>query len=61
MAIANEHVSAEIIDWEDFKKLGRKYRVSAVPKTFINHRNPFAGTLPEISIIERVMGEQLLP
>ncbi len=59
MAIASEHVSAEIIDWEDFKKVGRKYRVSTVPKTFINYRKPFAGTLPELSILERVMEDQL--
>lgn len=61
MAIASENVSAEIIDWEDFKKLGREYRVSSVPKTFINYRKPFVGTLPELSILEKIMEEQLLP
>jgi hypothetical protein len=61
MAIASENVSAEIIDWEDFKKLGREHRVSTVPKTFINYRKPFVGTLPELSILEKIMEEQLLP
>ena len=61
MAIANKDVTAEIFDWEDFKELGRKYRVSTVPKTFINYRKPFAGTLPELSILERVIEGQLLP
>jgi hypothetical protein len=61
MAITNENVSAEIVDWEEFKKLGREYRVRAIPKTFINYRKPFVGTAPEPSILERVMEAQLLP
>ena len=48
MAIANEMVSAEIIDWEEFKKLGRKFRVATVPKTFINYREPFADRLASV-------------
>ena len=58
MAIASVNVSAEIIDWDDFKKLGRQYRVSTVPKTFINYREPFSGTAPELSILERVIEGQ---
>lgn len=58
MAIANENVVAEIIDWIEFKKFGREHRVSTVPKTFINYRDPFAGTAPELSILERVLKGQ---
>lgn len=58
MAIASENVTAEIVDWEDFRNLGRELRVSTVPKTFINRDNPFAGTLPEAAILEKVIAGQ---
>jgi len=58
MAIANEKVVAEIVDWDVFRKFGRELRVSTVPKTFINYREPFAGVLPELSILERVLEGQ---
>ena len=58
MAIASENVVAEIVDWTEFKKFGREHRVSTVPKTFINYREPFAGVLPELSILERVLEGQ---
>ena len=58
MAIANEYITAEIIDWEDFRKLGRELRVSTVPKTFINYDNSFAGTLPEADILRKVRAGQ---
>ena len=58
MAIANGMVRAEIIDWEEFRKLGREFRVATVPKTFVNYREPFAGVAPELSILERVMEGQ---
>jgi len=58
MAIANEYITAEIIDWEDFRKLGRELRVSTVPKTFINHDESFAGTLPEADFLEKVTAGQ---
>ena len=58
MAIGSEHVTAEIIDWNIFRKIGRKLRVSTVPKTFINYGDAFSGTAPELSILERVLKGQ---
>lgn len=58
LAVASPVVAVEIVDWELFRKLGGEYRVSAVPKTFINHGNPFTGTESERSIFERVLREQ---
>ena len=55
MAIGSEQVTAEIVDWNIFKKMGRKHRVATVPKTFINYGDAFSGTAPEASILERVL------
>lgn len=56
MAIANKNIIAEIVDWGEFKKLRRELQVSAVPKTFINYREPFVGVETELSILKRIMG-----
>ena len=58
MAIGNEKVTAEIVDWQAFKKFGRTHRVSTTPKTFINYGDSFSGTAPELSILERVLESQ---
>ncbi len=58
MAIANKNITAEIVDWEDFRKFGRELRVSTVPKTFINGGDSFAGTLPEADILLKVRAGQ---
>lgn len=58
MAIAKENVTAEIVDWEDFKKYGRELKVSTVPKTFINYANPFTGTLSESEFLGKVRAGQ---
>ena len=55
MAIASDRVSAEIVDWEEFRKLGRRHRVTAVPKTFFNYGDPVTGAAPEPSILEKVL------
>ena len=55
MAIGSAKVEAEIVDWDEFRKLGKKYRVSAVPKTLINYGESFVGVEPEASILKRVL------
>ncbi len=57
MALASDRVRAEIVDWEDFKDMGKKYRVSVVPKTFFDYDASFSGTLPEADILERLLEE----
>ena len=58
MAIASKEVTAEIVDWEDFKGLGRELKVSTVPKTFINRTDSFTGTLPEGDFLQKVLAGQ---
>jgi len=54
MAIGSDLVNAEIVDWDEFRKLGKKHKVSAVPKTFINYDESFVGVATERSILELV-------
>ncbi len=56
--MASKEVTAEIVDWEDFKKLGRELKVSTVPKTFVNGVPSFAGTLPEGEFLQKVLAGQ---
>ena len=56
--MANENVTAEVVDWEEFKKFGRELRVSTVPKTFINYGTPFSGVIPEVDFLEKVIEGQ---
>ena len=58
MAIANKNVTAEIVDWQEFKKFRRELRVWAVPKTFFNYQEPFVGVETETSILKRIMEGQ---
>ena len=55
MALASDKVIAEVIDWEDFKKAGRRYGVAAVLKTFFDYEESFVGALPEGKILQRLI------
>jgi len=55
MALASDRVRAEIVDWEDFRDMGKKHRVSAVPKTFFDYGESFVGTMPEKDILQRLL------
>ena len=54
MAIGSDKIDAEIVDWDEFRAYASTLKVSAVPKTFINHGESFVGTEKEESILERV-------
>ena len=58
MAIEFDHVTADIIEANEFPDLSRRYGVSGVPKTIINDRVEFTGAVPEadfLAAIERAV------
>lgn len=55
MAIESEKVSAEVVDWDEFRTFSKTHKVSAVPKTFINYGESFVGTETEDAILTRVL------
>ena len=48
----NPLIVAEVIEANEFHDLSERYRVRAVPKTVINNRIEFVGSLPEAKVVE---------
>jgi predicted DsbA family dithiol-disulfide isomerase len=54
LAIENEHVTADVIEAQEFPDLARRYGVRGVPKIVINDRVEFVGALPEADYVAYV-------
>ncbi|MGE3272992.1 MAG: thioredoxin family protein [Chloroflexota bacterium] len=54
MAMQNPLVLADVIEANEFQSLSEQYRVQSVPKTVINNRIEFTGSLPEAKVVEAV-------
>ncbi|MGO9147614.1 MAG: protein disulfide oxidoreductase [Desulfomonilia bacterium] len=55
MAIANEHIKADMIESSQFPQLVQRYEVSGVPKTVINEGASFEGALPAPQAILEIL------
>ena len=55
MALESDRVTADVIEVGGFPDLGRAYNVMSVPKTVINDRVQFVGTVTEEAMMERVL------
>ena len=53
-AMENPLVLAEVIEANEFQELSTRYAVRTVPKTIINDRVEFVGSLPEANVVEAV-------
>jgi alkyl hydroperoxide reductase subunit F len=49
LAVANEHVTADMVESAEFPELVQRYGVSNVPQTVVNERPGFVGALPPLS------------
>ena len=45
--MANPHVSAEVVECQEFPEMAQAFQVSGVPKTVINDRTEFVGAVPD--------------
>jgi len=52
LAMENPLIVADVIEANEFQELSERYRVRSVPKTVINNRVEFVGSLPEAKVIE---------
>ena len=52
MAIANSHVTADVVEVSEFPDLANKYAVRGVPKTVINDAVDVMGNVPEAMFLE---------
>jgi len=55
MAVANEFISADMIDSAEFPQLTQRYEVNGVPKTIINEEASFEGALPPLQAILEIL------
>ena len=55
MALESERVTADVIEVGEFPDVARAYNVMSVPKTVINDRVQFTGTVTEEAMMERVL------
>jgi glutaredoxin-like protein len=54
LAVASEHVTAEMIDASEFPDLADRYHVHAVPRTVMNDALHVEGAVPEETLMEKL-------
>ena len=54
MAVESEHVTADVIEANEFPDLVRRYGVRGVPKVVINNDVEFVGALPEQEFLKHL-------
>lgn len=55
LALANEHITADVIELQEFPALGRKYGVRSVPLTVINDYTQALGVVLEPELVTKVV------
>jgi glutaredoxin-like protein len=58
VALESPHISAEVIEANEFPELSQRYQVRGVPTTIIDEKTGFAGSVPDdllVDTIERVI------
>lgn len=55
MAMANEHIRADMVEMSEFPYLAVKYGVKGVPHTIINEEHAVIGAVPEHELLEEIL------
>lgn len=55
MAIESEHISADMIEAQEFPHLARKYNVMGVPRTIINETEAIEGAVSEQVLLQKIL------
>lgn len=55
MAIASSHVTADVVEAQEFPDLSNRYAVYGVPKTVVNDSVQFEGAMPEAAFVKRAL------
>ena len=53
--MANPHVSAEVVECQEFPEMAQAFQVSGVPKTVINDRTEFVGAVPDEMFVNEIL------
>lgn len=54
MAIESAHITADLIDCQDFPDLVERYQVQGVPKIVVNEHVQFLGAQPEAVFVQAI-------
>jgi hypothetical protein len=54
IAVENEHVTADVVEINEFADLAQRYMIRGVPKTVINDSIEFIGAIPEDQFMEHL-------
>jgi predicted DsbA family dithiol-disulfide isomerase len=54
MAIENAHITADVIEVNEFLPLAQRYAIRGVPKTVINENVEFVGSIPESQFLQHI-------
>ncbi len=55
LAMANHHISATVIEVEEFPDLAQRYQIRGVPKTVINDTAEFVGAVPDEVFLSAIL------
>ncbi len=55
LAMANEHISAEVVEVQEFPEVAQYYQVRGVPKTVINDKAEFVGAVPDEMFVDAIL------
>ncbi len=53
--MANDNITAEVIETQEFINLSEKYEVYGVPKTIMNDNGEVVGAVPESIFLNKAM------
>ncbi|RZD17796.1 MAG: hypothetical protein EVG15_09370 [Candidatus Acididesulfobacter diazotrophicus] len=53
--MANDNITAEVIETQEFTNLSEKYKVYGVPKTIMNDNGEVVGAVPESIFLNKAM------
>ena len=56
MAVASEHVIAEVVEVEALPELAREHAVTSVPKTLVNGSVELLGSQTAASVLDAIEG-----
>jgi predicted DsbA family dithiol-disulfide isomerase len=55
LAIANPHITASVIEANEYPDLAQRYQVYGVPRTVINEKDAIEGAVPAGQLIDKVI------
>jgi predicted DsbA family dithiol-disulfide isomerase len=55
LAIANPHITASVIEANEYPDFAQRYQVYGVPRTVINEKEAIEGAVPPGQLIDKVI------